>query len=231
ARAGLVETPGCRRAVLLRHFGENPPRTCGNCDNCLHPPQVADTTELARKLLSAAYRTGQNFGLGHLAKILTGDADERVRQKGHDSLSVFGIVSGEDAPLLRPLARALQARGALMANAHGGLELGGDARAILKGEEAVEIVLPPKRERRSRRSRDAAPNPVGDPLFDALRDLRRALAAEAQVPPYVVFHDAVLRDMAARRPASLADMAQIPGVGEKKLAAYGGTFLRAIREN
>ncbi len=231
ALAGLVETPGCRRAVLLRHFGESPPATCGNCDNCLNPPKVADVTELARKLLSAAYRTGQSFGLGHLVNVLTGDADERVLQRGHDKLSVFGIVGGEEAALLRPLARALQAQGALLANAHGGLELGEASRAILKGEQPVAIVLPAKKERRGRRGGDATPNPVGDPLFEALRALRRDLAAQAGVPPYVVFHDAVLREMASQRPASLADLAAIPGVGEKKRAAYGAAFLKAIREN
>ncbi|WP_151972896.1 DNA helicase RecQ [Erythrobacter sp. EC-HK427] len=233
ALAGLVEAPGCRRAVLLRHFGEEPPATCGNCDNCLSPPKTADASELAQKLLSAAYRTGQSYGLTHLAKVLTGEADERVRQRGHDALSVFGIVPAEDAPLLKPLVRALQAQGVLVANAHGGLELGGDARAILKGERAVEIVLPPPRERRARRGRggDSTPNPVGDPLFDALRALRRDLAADAGVPPYVIFHDAVLRAMAAERPASLAALAAIPGVGEKKLDAFGAAFLKAIREN
>jgi len=231
ALAGLVETPGCRRAVLLRHFGDQPPPGCGNCDNCLNPPKLADATELARKLLSAAYRTGQSFGLGHLVKVLTGDADERVHQRGHEKLTVFGIVEGEEAALLRPLARAVQAQGALVANAHGGLELGGDAREILKGAKPVCIVLPPTRERRGRRQRDQAPNPVGDPLFEALRALRRDLAAEAGVPPYVVFHDAVLREMASQRPSSLADLAAIPGVGEKKLAAYGTAFLKAISQN
>ncbi|KLI64599.1 DNA helicase RecQ [Aurantiacibacter marinus] len=232
ALAGLVETPGCRRAVLLRHFGEDPPPKCGNCDNCLNPPKVSDATELARKLLSAAYRTGQNYGFGHLAKVLTGDADERVRQRGHDSLSVFGIVDGEEAALLRPLARALQATGALVANAHGGLELGGDARKILKGDMPVAIVVPPpKQSRKGRGTRDQAPNPVGDPLFEALRALRRDLAAQAGVPPYVVFHDAVLRAMASGRPASLEELSAIPGVGEKKRSAYGAAFLKAIRDN
>ncbi|MBX7494812.1 DNA helicase RecQ [Qipengyuania sp. 6B39] len=227
ALAGLVETAECRRAVLLRHFGEDPPAECGNCDNCLEKPGVTDVTELARKLLSAVYRTGQSFGMGHLQKVLTGSGDERVRQRGHDRLSVFGIVEGEDARLLQPLARALQARGDLVATEHGGLALGGSARAILKGDAKVEIVLPPKRERRGRGGGGAS-NPVGDPLFDALRELRRELAIEGQVPPYVIFHDATLREMAAARPATLAQLAQLPGVGAKKLEAYGEPFLRAI---
>jgi len=229
ALAGLVETPGCRRAVLLRHFGEDPPERCGNCDNCLEAPGVIDASELARKLLSAVYRTGQSFGFGHLQKVLTGAEDERVRQRGHDRLSVFGIVGGDEARLLQPLSRALQARGSLIATEHGGLRLGGDARAILKGDVAVEIVRPP--EGRTERRRRDTPNPVGDPLFEALRALRRDLAAEAQVPPYVVFHDAVLREMAASRPATLAQLGTIPGIGARKQEAYGEAFLAVIRRH
>ncbi len=231
ALAGLVETAGCRRAVLLRHFGEEPPESCGNCDNCLDPPELIDATELARKLLSAAYRTGQSFGFGHLQKVLTGSDDERIRQRGHEKLSVFGIVEGEEARLLQPVARALQVRGSLVQTEHGGLKLAGDARDIVKGDAAVLITRPPARSAGRKRGKDSTPNPVGDPLFDALRALRRDLAAEAQVPPYVVFHDAVLRSMAADRPGSLAEMATIPGVGEKKLAAYGEAFLKVIRDN
>ena len=230
ALAQLVETPACRRAVLLRHFGEDPPAQCGNCDNCLEAPGVVDTTELARKLLSAVYRTGQSFGFGHLQKVLTGTADERVLQRGHDKLSVFGIVGADEARLLQPLSRALQARGSLVANEHGGLKFGGDARAILKGEVAIEIVQPPDT-RKARRRREGVPNPVGDPLFEALRALRRDLAAEAQVPPYVIFHDAVLREMAAVRPATRSEMGEISGVGARKLEAYGDAFLAVIRQH
>ncbi|MXO91599.1 DNA helicase RecQ [Pontixanthobacter aquaemixtae] len=227
--AGLVETSGCRRAVLLRHFGEEPEEICGNCDNCQSPPKVTDATETARKLLSAAYRTGQSFGFGHLQKVLTGARDARIEQRGHDRLSVHGIVEGEEAGLLQPVSRALQARGALVPTEHGGLALGGDAPKILKGEQSVEIVIPPKRARGNRRA-DRTPNPVGDPLFDALRELRRELAAEAQVPPYVIFHDATLREMASSRPSSLEELGGIVGVGAKKLAAHGDAFLSVIRQ-
>ena len=227
----LVETPGCRRAVLLRHFGEDPPAHCGNCDNCLDPPQVTDVTELAQKLLSAAYRTGQSFGLGHLQKVLTGAEDERIRQRGHDRLSVFGILEGEEARLLPLVARTLQARGDLVATEHGGLQLAGEARTILKGGRPVEVVTPPRAPRSRRRGAAAPPHDAeADPLFEALRALRRDLAREAQVPPYVVFHDATLREMAARRPASLREMGTVPGVGAKKLEAYGEAFLAAIRQ-
>ncbi|WP_260927802.1 DNA helicase RecQ [Novosphingobium sp. 9] len=233
ALAGLVETAACRRAVLLRHFGEEPPATCGNCDNCLTPPSVNDVTELARKLLSAVYRTGQSFGLGHLEKVLGGVSDDRVLQRGHDQLSVFGILTEDERPLLKPLARALQARGSLVPTEHGGLALGGDSRDILKGEASVMIVVPPRSERRKRGSRGGndGPDPFGDPLFEALRELRRSLAAEAGVPPYHIFSNATLREMTETRPASRSDLAAIGGVGAYKLDAYGEAFLQAIREN
>jgi len=230
ALAGLVETAACRRAVLLRHFGEEPAPTCGNCDNCLEAPGVADATQLAQKLLSAVYRTGQSYGIGHLEKVLSGVADDRVLQRGHDQLSVFGIMTEDEKPLLRPVSRALQARGSLLPTEHGGLALGGDARAILKGEASVPIVVPPRSERKRRGGRDSGANPVGDPLFDALRTLRRDLAQEAGVPPYVIFHDSTLREMAAARPSSLAELGEIGGVGTRKLEAYGSAFLAAIRQ-
>jgi len=228
AMARLIETAGCRRAVLLRHFGENPPEKCGNCDNCLDAPGVTDATQLAQKVLSAVYRTGQSFGFGHIEKVLLGAQDERITQRGHDQLSVFGIVSAEEAHLLRPLSRALQARGCLVPTEHGGLALGGDARSILRGDGAVMIVVPPKTERQRKRDR-GAPNPVGDPLFEALRRLRRDLASEAGLPPYVIFHDATLREMAEKRPTSLAALGEVSGVGVRKLDAYGDAFLTVIR--
>ncbi|MGH6786025.1 MAG: DNA helicase RecQ [Novosphingobium sp.] len=231
AMAALVETGGCRRAMLLRHFGEDPPQSCGNCDNCLDAPGIADVTQLAQKFLSAVYRTGQSFGFGHVEKVLLGHADERVSQRGHDRLSVFGIVAGEEAHLLRPLARALQARGSLAATEHGGLMLAGDAKAVLRGDASVLIALQPRAERKRRRERGGGGvNPIGDPLFEALRILRRDLAQEAGLPPYVIFHDATLREMAATRPATLAALGEIGGVGSRKLEAYGDAFLAAIRQ-
>jgi ATP-dependent DNA helicase RecQ len=228
ALSRLVETPGCRRAVLLCHFGEHPPEACGNCDNCLDAPNVHDATELSRKLLSAAYRTGQMFGVGHLEKVLTGSGDERIFKFGHDQLSVFGIVGDEEARVIKPLARALQARGSLVANEHGGLKLSGDARAIMRGEQKVEIALVPRGGKK--RDRGAA-NPVGDPLFEALRAKRRELAEEAGVPPYVIFHDSTLREMAETKPDGRAALSRITGVGARKLDAYGDAFLAVLRSS
>jgi ATP-dependent DNA helicase RecQ len=228
ALGALVETAGCRRAILLRHFGETPPESCGNCDNCLERPASVDASETARKFLSAVYRTGQSFGVGHLEAVLTGAANERAEKLGHDRLSVFGIVDGDEASLIRPVARALVLRDALRPNEHGGLMFGPEARSILKGDASVELVIPPRRERRRRRG--GAANPVGDPLFEALRTLRRTLAEEAGVPPYVIFHDSTLREMATDRPATPSALALISGVGTRKLEAYGDAFLSVLRQ-
>ncbi|QUT06455.1 DNA helicase RecQ [Sphingobium phenoxybenzoativorans] len=229
ALGALVETGACRRAILLRHFGENPPPSCGNCDNCLNPPASIDATETARKYLSAVYRTGQSFGTGHIEAVLTGATTDKVRQRGHDRISVFGIVEGEETALLRPVSRALLVRDALVPNEHGGLELGPSARPILRGEEQVSLVLPPRRERRRRSDKGSEANPVGDPLFEALRACRRELAQEAGVPPYVIFHDSTLREFAERRPATLGELGEITGVGMKKRDAFGQAFLDVIR--
>ena len=233
ALAALVETVECRRAQLLRHFGESPPGRCGNCDNCLDPAAQVDATVLAQKLLSAVYRTGQSYGAGHIEAVLTGRSDERIVGRGHDKLSVFGIVASDEARLIKPLVRTLVAREALETTEHGGLMLGPSARAMMKGEAPVLIAEPPvkrtKREARGGAGAGAA-NPIGDPLFDALRSVRRELAAEANVPPYVIFHDAVLRAMAIERPATLDAMGTIPGVGAKKLEAWGDAFLSVIRQ-
>jgi ATP-dependent DNA helicase RecQ len=229
ALAALVEAGTCRRAILLRHFGEQPPEACGNCDNCLAPPASVDATETARKLLSAAFRTEMRFGVQHLADVLAGRESDRIFSFGHHRLSVFGIATEEELALVKPVARALLARDALRADDYGGLSFGPGARAILKGEEKVELVLPPKRARR-RRVRDAgAWAEADDPLFEALRARRRELAAEASVPPYVIFHDSTLREMAAARPASLQALAQVSGVGAAKLERYGAAFVEVIR--
>jgi ATP-dependent DNA helicase RecQ len=224
ALAALVESPGCRRAVLLRHFGEDPPEHCGNCDNCLDPPATIDATQVARKLLSAAFRTEMRFGVGHLADVLAGNDSEKVRSLGHHRLSVFGIASAEELALVRTVARALIARDALRADAYGGLSFGPGARPILKGEEEIVIAVPPPKRRRDRR-RDSGP---ADPLFEALREERRRLAAEAGVPPYVIFHDSTLREIAAVRPASLAELGRVNGVGRTKLERYGDAMLAAV---
>ncbi len=224
----LVESATCRRAVLLRHFGEDPPERCGNCDNCLSPPASIDATEAARKLLSAAFRTEMRFGITHLSEVLAGKDNEKIRSFGHDKLSVFGIADADELRLIKPVARALLARDALRADEFGGLSFGPAARAILKGEATVAIVKPPARSTAKRRTADDGPE---DPLFEALRVTRREIAKEQGVPPYVVFHDATLREMAAFKPRSLHALGQISGVGARKLDAYGDAFLAALRQH
>ena len=227
ALGALVETAGCRRAVLLRHFGETPPATCGNCDNCLEAPASIDASETARKFLSAVYRTGQSYGVGHLEAVLTGIANERAEKLGHDRLSVFGIVAAEEAALIKPVARALLLRDALRPTEHGGLMFGPEARAILKGDTSVQLVIPPKRERRRKQGQTA--NPVGNRLFEALRAKRRELAEEAGMPPYVIFHDSTLREMVQLRPKTRDSLGRLTGVGARKLEAYGDAFLSVLR--
>ena len=227
ALAALIEAPTCRRAILLRHFGEDPPEHCGNCDNCLDPPATIDATEIARKLLSAAFRTEMRFGIGHLADVLAGNDNEKVRGLGHDRLSVFGIATPEELPLVRPVARALIARDALRADAYGGLSFGPGAKPVLKGEQQLTIAVPPPRKRASRKRFEGP----ADPVFDALREARRKLAAEAGVPPYVVFHDSTLREIAAKKPRNLNELATVQGVGATKLERYGEAMLLALSTN
>jgi ATP-dependent DNA helicase RecQ len=223
--AAFVEAATCRRAILLRHFGEEPPETCGNCDNCIHPPATIDVTEVARKLLSAAFRTEMRFGIAHLAAVLGGDDNEKVRQFGHHNLSVFGIMQPEELALVRAVARSLQARDALRADDYGGLSFGPGAKAILKGEERLVIAVPPKRIKRARGASADLPH---DPLFEALRAWRRDRAKEQGVPPYVIFHDSTLRNVAASRPASLTALSAIDGIGDTKLERHGESLLAAL---
>ncbi|WP_344699290.1 DNA helicase RecQ [Sphingomonas limnosediminicola] len=227
ALAAFVEASGCRRAILLSHFGEDPPEACGNCDNCLDPPATIDATEVARKLLSAAFRTEMRFGVGHLADVLAGNDSEKVRSFGHDRLSVFGIANAEEIALVRSVARALIARDALRADAYGGLSFGPGAKPILKGERQITIAVPPPRKRTSRKRFDGP----ADPLFDALREARRKLAAESGVPPYVIFHDSTLREIAARKPRDLHELGTVQGVGAVKLERYGAAMLDALSTN
>jgi ATP-dependent DNA helicase RecQ len=159
-----------------------------------------------------------------------GDDNEKVRSFGHHNLSVFNICGAEELALLRPVARALVARDALRADAYGGLSFGPGAKPILKGEAVLTIAVPPPRQSngRKRRGGGAVTDGPADPLFEALRAARRALASEAKLPPYVIFHDSTLRDIAASRPTTLAELARVQGVGEAKLERYGQAMLDAL---
>ncbi|MCY7339660.1 MAG: DNA helicase RecQ [Sphingomonas bacterium] len=224
--AGFVEAATCRRAILLRHFGEDPPATCGNCDNCLDPPATIDVSDVARKFLSAVFRTEMRFGVAHLAAVLGGDDNEKVRQFGHHNLSVFNIMDAAELALVRPVARSLLARDALRSDDYGGLSFGPGAKPILKGEEQLVIAVPPKRVRKAR-DRGGADLPH-DPLFEALRAWRRDRAREEGVPPYVIFHDSTLRAVAGAKPESLAALSLIEGIGDTKLDRHGESLLEAL---
>ncbi len=226
--AALVETPDCRRALLLRHFGETPPESCGNCDNCLNPPKAVDATVVAQKILSAAFRTEMRFGIGHLTDVLAGRETDKVQGFGHHRLSVFGTATEEELALVKPVSRALLARDALRADEHGGLSFGPAAKPILRGDATLEVVLT---ERRRTRKQRVAADEADNPLFAALRAKRRELASAAGIPPYVIFHDSTLREMAAARPGTLAAMGELSGVGAAKLERYGAAFLEVIEAN
>ncbi|MDP9424134.1 MAG: DNA helicase RecQ [Pseudomonadota bacterium] len=223
--AAFVEAATCRRAILLRHFGEEPPEQCGNCDNCLEPPATIDVTTVAQKLLSAAFRTEMRFGIAHLEAVLAGNDNEKVRQFGHHRLSVFGIMDAEELALVKPVGRSLLARDALRADEYGGLSFGPGARPILKGEEGLVIAVP---SRRTRKSRQRGPELPHDPLFEALRSWRRERAKEQGVPPYVIFHDSTLREISARKPASISELSALEGIGDTKLERHGESLLAAL---
>ncbi len=234
ALLGYCETVECRRAVLLRHFGEKYEGACGNCDTCLEPVATYDGTQAAQKALSNVYRTGQSFGAAYLADVLTGNPNDRIRSKGHDRLSTFGIGREIDRGEWLSVYRQLVAAGLLEVEPeHGGLRLSPRARPVLKGEQHLRLRRDPKThsvEAQPKSAREPlARSPGDEPLFEALREKRRAIAQEKNVPAYVIFHDRTLAEMARLRPASLTEMRSIPGVGEAKLERYGNLFLEVIR--
>jgi ATP-dependent DNA helicase RecQ len=231
ALLGLVETASCRRQVLLAYFGEES-HPCGNCDNCLNPPALWDGTEAARKLLSAVYRTDQRFGAGHVIDVLLGKRTDKVGQWGHDQLSVFGIGTELEDKRWRSVIRQLALRGWLSVDhdAFGALRLTDAARPVLRGEERVmlrELAISTRAARKAKRAAvgladaDAA-------LFQALRDWRRAQAEAKGVPAYVILHDATLKAIAALRPDHPAQLEAIPGIGARKLEAYGEQIVAVV---
>jgi len=239
ALLAFCETAGCRRQSLLAYFGEVIEEPCGNCDTCLEPVETFDGTEAAQKLLSTVVRTGQRFGAGHLIDVLIGRETERVTKLGHQRLSTFGIGTEFDDSQWRSVVRQLLANGQLAADpdGFGGLRVGSGAGAVLRGETAVVLRRDQLVKRgRGRTARGAlASSASGEPatpaeedLFQELRALRSAIAKEAAVPPYVVFHDKTLREMAALRPLDLSALATVSGVGEAKLERYGERFLEVL---
>ncbi|CAN5484388.1 DNA helicase RecQ [soil metagenome] len=244
ALLSLAEASDCRRVRLLGYFGEAS-TPCGNCDNCLNPPQVWDGTDAARKLLSTIYRVNQHsgisFGAGHIMDILRGKATEKVKQFGHERISTFGIGAELSEVQLRGVLRQLIATGALAVNseAFNTLQLTDGSRAVLKGEQPVslrESVSSPAtrsgKPRREKAARGAPPaaaaalDETGQKRFAALKAWRAEVAREHNLPAYVIFHDATLAAIAERAPATLEDLQGVSGLGTKKLEAYGEDVLR-----
>jgi ATP-dependent DNA helicase RecQ len=232
ALLGWCEVTECRRRPLLEYFGELRDAACGNCDNCTSPPATWDGTEAARKLLSAVYRTGQTFGAAHVIDVLRGETTEKVARHRHERLSVFGIGSDVPVSAWRSLLRQLLVLGHVRVDhdGYGALALTEASRGLLRGAATVRVredtKVPTARKTR------VTPSEIGpqdEPLWQALRDCRRELAAEQNVPPYVIFHDATLKQMAALRPADAGALLAIGGVGQAKLARYGERFLAVLR--
>ncbi|MDX9874179.1 MAG: DNA helicase RecQ, partial [Spongiibacteraceae bacterium] len=231
---GWCETTDCRRQSLLAYFGEHMEQPCGNCDTCLMPPQTWDASEAAQKLLSCIYRSGQRFGAGHIIDVLRGRETDKVLQRGHQHLTTFGIGKELTDQQWRSLVRQLLTRGLLEMDVqgYGGLRLTERCRPVLRGEERLLLrvdTVVSSRDERARAARAELPASL-EPLWNALRDCRKQLAEEQGIAPFMVFHDATLREMALRRPRSLAAMLDISGIGQSKLNNYGAAFLKVIRE-
>jgi len=233
---GYCESMQCRRQVLLAGFGETYPQPCGNCDNCLLPPDAWDASVAAQKALSCVYRSGQRFGVGHLIDILRGGDNEKVRQFGHTELSTYGIGKDLDARTWRSVFRQLVASSLLEvdSSAYGGLRLTDGSREVLKGQRKVMMRREtPKaaRERdRSGQRTGLSVLPQDLALFNALRGLRAELAREQNVPAFVIFHDSTLRNIAEQRPTSVDALGRVGGIGGTKLARYGDRLVEIVRE-
>ncbi|MCB1908422.1 MAG: DNA helicase RecQ [Rhodocyclaceae bacterium] len=227
----LAETTGCRRQMLLAHFGEAS-EPCGNCDTCLAPPQTWDATEAARKALSCVYRTGQRYGAGHLVDVLRGEASDKVVERGHDRVSTFGIGADVDEKTWKSLFRQLIARGLLAVDHErfNALVLTETSRPLLRGETALQLRIPTARRKPRREPRIVGRDARHDALYEKLRAWRAETARERNVPAYVIFHDATLLEIAQQRPASLDQLSQISGVGDRKLEAYGGPLLALVSD-
>jgi len=229
---GWCEVTECRRRSLLAYFGDTLDRDCGNCDVCLTPPEVFDGTQVAKKVLSAVYRTGQRFGAVHVIDVLVGKDTDKVRQHGHEQLGVYGIGAEFEPQQWRSIMRQLVVLGMLTVDSagYGGLQLSEKSRPLLRGEMELplrrDLLVTRKAKKAKRKGADVAAEDRD--LFEALRECRKKLADENAVPPYVIFHDATLMQMAADKPSTDAALLEISGVGQTKLERYGPSFLAVI---
>lgn len=233
AMIGFAEALSCRRRILLGYFGENMEEDCGNCDVCLNPPALEDVTEDARKALSCVYRVGQRFGITHVADVLRGSRKERILDLGHDTLSTYGIGADKSQDYWMGLLRHLVHRGYLEQDVgnYSVLRLNPSAHPLLKGAETLAMAAPrrkPAAAQKSSTRRKAGDVDYDHDLFDILRALRKRLADQEGVPPFVIFSDVSLAEMAAYLPMDNAGFRRIHGVGDHKLQRYGPHFLEEI---
>jgi ATP-dependent DNA helicase RecQ len=237
AMLGLCETLNCRRVRLLDYFGQAS-EPCGNCDICLSPPVSFDGTVQMQKLLSSIYRVDQRFGAGHVIDVLRGTESDKVRQWRHDKLSTFGIGSETSEAEWRAVLRQAIALGLVMVDhdAYGSLKLTADARPVLRGERGVQLrqyQKPVRQKRQTAKSKgyvESDLSTVEQAIFEKLRWWRVETARKHNVPAYVIFHDATMREIAKMKPASLDDLRNVSGVGEKKLETYGDEIVALIAE-
>ncbi|SJN57198.1 ATP-dependent DNA helicase RecQ [Vibrio ruber DSM 16370] len=234
AMSAFAEAQTCRRQVLLNYFGEYRQQPCGNCDICLDPPQMFDATKEAQKALSCVYRVNQNFGIGYVVEVLRGMQNIRIRENGHDQLTTYGIGREHSHDYWVSIFRQLIHKGLLQQNItrNSTLQLTEEARPLLRGEISLELAVPrldtavkaSKAEKLTSKTYDRQ-------LFAKLRKLRKSIADEEEIPPYVVFSDATLIDMADILPTSYGEMLAVSGVGQRKLEKYADPFLDLIQEH
>ncbi len=230
AMLGLCEITSCRRQTLLSYFGDTLPAPCGNCDTCLEPVDTWDGTEAARMALSVAYRTGQRFGVNHLIDVLRGGETSKIFACDHHKLPTYGIGKALDKNQWSSVFRQLVARGYLSVDMErfGALRLEETCRPLLRGEQTIELRRDSKRSSAKQQTKTSLPVDIDVELWEALRNCRREFADDQGVPPYVVFHDRTLQEMCASIPNSLDELAEISGIGERKLNKYGPAFLEVI---
>ena len=233
AMLGLCEITSCRRQALLSCFGETMEQVCGNCDTCLQPPNTWDGTEAARMALSVAYRTEQRFGVNHLIDVLRGADTDKIFQFNHHHLASYGIGKDLDNNQWRSVFRQLVARGFLSVDLDkfGALCLEESCRALLRGEESIELRRDVKQKTAKRQTKTALAADIDIALWEALRECRRIFAEDQGVPPYVIFHDSSLQEMAISLPRDMTEFSLISGVGERKLEKYGPAFLRVVGDH
>jgi ATP-dependent DNA helicase RecQ len=236
AMLGLAELTTCRRQTLIGYFDDSQFEPCGNCDNCLNPVKTWDGTDAARKALSCVFRTDQRFGVVHLINVLRGKVTEKITQFNHHKVSTFGIGQDLNDGQWRSVFRQLVTRGYLNVNVdYGQLSLSDSSRALLRGEESLmlrEDILQAQRSMGGKKSKAKSVD-IDDgniELWQALRTCRKHLASEQGIPPFMIFHDATLKDMLDNKPTSLASFANISGVGQMKLDKYGAEFLAVLKQ-